>query len=68
MKDLDQSDIGLWDPNDIGSLVWDESFTIEPAENQQALLDLCNDLRDNFEFVKENEVVCWLYDYDEYLA
>lgn len=34
VKGLDRSDVGLWDPDDLGRLEWDESFTIAPAKNQ----------------------------------
>ena len=33
VKDLDRSEVGLWDPEDIGSLVWDDDFDIVPEEN-----------------------------------
>jgi len=33
VKDLDRSSVGLWDPASLGNLVWDNKFTIEPAEN-----------------------------------
>jgi len=33
VKDLDRSDVGLWDPEDLGELVWDEGFTVSPEEN-----------------------------------
>ena len=61
---LDRSEVGLWDPDNVGKLIWDDSFTIVPPENQQALLDTCADLRDNFELVKFNDVVCWIEDFD----
>ena len=34
VKDLDRSNVGLWDPTEIGELVWDEDFDIVPADNQ----------------------------------
>ena len=66
VKGLDRSNVSLWDPNDLGTLEWDETFTIKPPENYKALLDLCNDLRDNSPLVKQNEVICWIHDFDEF--
>ena len=34
VKDLNRDDVGLWDPEVLGELVWDEEFTIAPADNQ----------------------------------
>ena len=67
VKDLDRSDVGLWDPQEIGKIVWDDDFTIAPRANQQALMDLCTDLRDNFELVKNNGVQCWILDMAEFV-
>lgn len=33
IKDLDRSDVGLWDSIDVGRLVWDEEFTVSPRRN-----------------------------------
>ena len=30
IKDLDRSEVGLWDPEVIGKIVWDEDFTVSP--------------------------------------
>lgn len=34
VKDLDRSNVGLWDPTELGELVWDDDFDIVPADNQ----------------------------------
>lgn len=47
VKDLDRSSVSLWNPEDIGELIWDEDFTIEPPENQQAIIELCKDLQND---------------------
>ena len=47
VKDLDRSSVSLWNPDEMGELIWDEDFTIEPPENQQAILDLCKDLQND---------------------
>ena len=67
VKDLDRSSVGLWDGAEIGSIVWDDEFTVAPAENQQALMDLCVDLRDQSALVKENFVKCWILDMDDFV-
>ncbi len=28
------------------------------------MLDLCNDLKEKSKLVKQNEVICWIYDFD----
>lgn len=54
--------MGAWDPDNIGKIVWDETFTVAPRANQQALMDLCVDLRDNLDIVKNNGITCWILD------
>ena len=33
IKDLDRSNVGLWDSKDMGRLVRDEEFTVSPRRN-----------------------------------
>lgn len=35
-----------------------------PEENQQALLDLCAELSDDHALVKDDDVKCWIHDFD----
>ena len=56
VKDLDRSDVALWDPEDLGRLKWDESFTVTPVENQEALLEFCRFLQEGSPLVKDKEV------------
>lgn len=67
VKDLDRSDVTMWDPSNLGKLVWDDSFTVSPAENQRALLDFCDYLRTSSPIVFENEVECWIEEFDSYV-
>ena len=30
VKDLDRSEVGLWDPEVLGELVWDDQFDVSP--------------------------------------
>jgi hypothetical protein len=54
IDDLDRSNIRKWEVDDIGELIFDREFTISPPENQQALLDLCAELRTRSDIIKEN--------------
>ena len=67
VKDLDRSNVSLWDPNDIGELVWDDEFDIAPVENQQTLLDLCAELSDDHALVRDDDVKCWIHDMDMFV-
>ena len=67
VKDLDRSEVGLWDPEVLGELVWDDQFDVSPEENQKSVMKLCEDLRDDHELVKDNEVICWIQDMDIWL-
>ena len=68
VKDLDRSNVGLWDPSELGELVWDEEFDIAPALNQRTLLNLCDELtNDQPELVKDSGVKCWIQNMDTWL-
>ena len=30
---LNRDEVGLWDPSKMGEIIWDEDFTVLPAEN-----------------------------------
>ena len=67
IKDLDREDTSAWDPESLGTLIWDDSFNLAPAKNQEALIDLCKDLRDTNELVQESRVTCWILDMQDYV-
>lgn len=68
VKDLDRDGVGTWDPEDVGKLVWDDSFTMTPVPNQQSILDLCASLKTNTDLVKEpNDMECWIEDMNDSL-
>ena len=69
VKDLDRSDVGTWDPEDVGKLIWDDNFTMTPEANQRSILDLCKKLKtDSSDLVKEPaEVDCWIDDMNDLL-
>ena len=46
----------------MGKLIWDDEFTVKPVENQRALIDLCNYLKDESDLVRNNRVTCWILD------
>ena len=68
VKDLDRSRVKAWDADYTGELIWDDTLTVTPVENQQALLQLCEDLRrtDN-DLVKGSYVNCWISDLDQFI-
>ena len=68
IKDLDRSEVKAWDARSAGSLIWDEEFTITPPENQQALLDLCQELRETDRLVKDESVTCWIEEMDRFVT
>lgn len=57
---LDRSETTMWDSMNSGKLIWDDNFTILPPENQMALLNFCQELRENEDLVFEGRVKCWL--------
>ena len=69
VKGLDRDGVGTWDPEDVGKLIWDDSFTMTPEANQRSILELCNKLKtDSSDLVKEpNEVECWIDDMNDLL-
>jgi len=34
VAELDRSNVAKWDAADLGTLIWDEDFTVAPAINQ----------------------------------
>ena len=33
VKDLDREEVGLWDSTNLGTLEWDDTFTVSPIRN-----------------------------------
>ena len=69
VKDIDKSDVSMWDTNYIGEVVWDKQFKFESKEAQQSLIDLCADLRSTKteHIVFNNEVTsCWIEQFEEW--
>jgi hypothetical protein len=65
--DTDTDDVDPWDTVDVGTIVWDEDFTLSPQANQQAMLDLCDALG---EFEQKEPIApidCWMWDFQLYL-
>ena len=59
---INKEEIGYWDGTSSGELIWDDNFKISSVENQQALLDLCQELKENEDLVKDANVKCWIQD------
>lgn len=45
VEGIDKSDVGRWSPENIGEVIWDEKFDLTPIENQQNVMDFCEDLK-----------------------
>jgi len=43
----------------MGELIWDDEFSLAPAEAQQFLLQVCNDLEEG-DLASDGTVVCWI--------
>ena len=44
---IDDSSAKMWDSDEFGHLVWDDSFTLAPQANQLRFIDICTSLRTN---------------------
>lgn len=64
---LDNSKAKKWDPEYIGEVIWDQKFDLSPIENQQNILDFCEELKRK-DFVVENSVICWTEMFQQYLS
>ena len=67
VKEMDRSNIKDWDATDMGELIWDDEFTVAPAENQIALLEFCNYLLNESKIVEKKLVECWIKDMDNFV-
>lgn len=66
VKQINKDSVTLWDPEELGTVEFDESFDLSPVEAQQSILDLCQKLR-NQTFVASSQVTCWIEDFDSYI-
>jgi len=41
---LDKAGTSMWDPADLGRVIWDEEMDVSPEKNQQAIFDFCEGL------------------------
>lgn len=62
LKGLDRSDTGKWEPDNLGKIIYDDSFNLAPVANQQRILDICSDLKKR-SLVSNQAVTCWLQDF-----
>ena len=63
---VDKQEVNQWDPEDLGTIIWDNSFDLSPSGNQQAFYDLCQDLRTQ-SFVRDGLADCWIEDFKLWL-
>ena len=64
---LNSSKAKKWDPEYIGEVIWDKNFDLSPIENQQNILDFCEELKRK-DFVVKNSVICWTEMFQQYLS
>lgn len=67
VKGLDRDGVGAWNVTDVGKLIWDMDFDISPAKNQLALLELCEDLRNDEDLVQFKSVTCWIEEFRRFV-
>lgn len=67
VKDLDRDDVGAWESDNAGVLIWDDNFTVSPKENQQFMLDFCNELMFDTDVVLDEDVKCWILELDNFV-
>ena len=63
-ESLDKSEIGYWDIENDGKLVFDKSFDLSSTEAQMNILQLCRDLSRNEEV---ESVDCWFEDFEKWI-
>mmetsp|Transcript_20255 Transcript_20255/g.17938 ORF Transcript_20255/g.17938 Transcript_20255/m.17938 type:complete len:92 (-) Transcript_20255:405-680(-) len=69
VKKLDNSDIDIWDPTDLGKLTFDSEFDISEPKSQEHMRDLCDDLLSEAraDIVKDYRVTCWIKNFESWL-
>ena len=55
-----------WDPEDRGSLVFDDSFQFSTSEHQEWMLQFCNDLRQQ-DFYSDENSHCFIESFKDYM-
>lgn len=68
VKGIDKSKASMWDAIYIGSVQWDDTFSIYPKEAQLSLIQLCQDLKSTKadHIVLRNEATCWIDEFQEW--
>jgi len=67
IEGLDREGVSMWNVTDTGKLIWNNDFDMTPPENQQALLDLCADLRTRDDLVQRKSVTCWIEEFKRFV-
>ena len=68
VEDIDKSHVGSWDSADLGKIKWDSKFTVSPAGNQLALINLCDWLETESQLVKNGQVYCWIKHLNKFIS
>ena len=72
IKGIDDTDTVLWDPDNFGSIIWDETFDPFTYESLTFLNEMCEALNDpRPDYVPEGErkdvMKCWIMDFIPYI-
>eukprot|EP00003_Mantamonas_plastica_P033189 TRINITY_DN937_c0_g1_i7.p1 TRINITY_DN937_c0_g1~~TRINITY_DN937_c0_g1_i7.p1 ORF type:complete len:810 (-),score=255.54 TRINITY_DN937_c0_g1_i7:111-2540(-) len=62
IKSIDRTGTSQYDPDDIGSVKYDDDFDLSPKANQQAVYDTCL-IAKGKDFVRKANVQCFMLDY-----
>mmetsp|Transcript_25152 Transcript_25152/g.32682 ORF Transcript_25152/g.32682 Transcript_25152/m.32682 type:complete len:932 (-) Transcript_25152:127-2922(-) len=64
---IDRSGTDPFQPEDIGTVIWDDNFTLLPEENQQHLLSVCSAAEEAGLLAEiDNNKECFMQDYRSY--
>lgn len=48
IKDINKEKVSMWDPEDLGEIIYDDDFDMTSEEAQMSVLQMCKDIRDQF--------------------
>uniref|UniRef100_A0A7S0ZFC8 SSD domain-containing protein n=1 Tax=Timspurckia oligopyrenoides TaxID=708627 RepID=A0A7S0ZFC8_9RHOD len=67
---IDRSSRDIYKPEEIGTVIWDTTFSLLPAANQEAVLNVCQTLAADPELVvqQSNAAQCWILDFVDYMS
>lgn len=67
VQGVDREGTSKYDPESVGSPIYDDSFDLKPADTQDFMLKVCNDIAKNSDLLsqtRQNDPVnCWIRDF-----